>query len=559
MSRATVLLAILFLATGCTRASGAAQPMAMAHVPAPGAPVAVVARPLAGEAGPCTGAFVAHDLDHVTSAPGEQVRMFEGNGTGMAIGDLDADGDLDIVLANHHGPNTILWNQGGLRFQTERLGSGDARAVSIVDVDSDGRLDIVFTRRASGLNYWRNTGQAEPGARFVPDVLPGIVKPAYAMNWGDLDGDGDLDLVAASYDASLLTDLGSAFLMESGAGVYYYEQRGARFVPTRLAGTSQALALALFDVNSDGQRDIVVGNDFAVRDQTWVRQGDRWVEAHPFATTSHSTMSLDAGDIDNDGTFELFSTDMKPYDNSVATLAIWRPFMAALWDPVPPGDPQIMENVLQVRDEGGTFHNQAYERGIDATGWSWSGKFGDLNNDGFVDLYVVNGMIEADTFRYLPNHELVEQNQALRNDGTGHFIPAPQWALGSPRSGRGMSMADLDNDGDLDIVVNNLRAPAQVFENRLCSGAGLEVDLHWPASMNTHALGATLALHTSAGSLYREVRAASGYLSGDPARVHFGFPAGSTLRQLEIRWPDGAVSAIDRPAPQTLLTVTRER
>jgi hypothetical protein len=213
--------------------------------------------------------------------------------------------------------------------------------------------------------------------------------------------------------------------------------------------------------------------------------------------------------------------------------------------------------VLQVRGTDGALHNQAYARAVDATGWSWSSKFGDLDNDGFLDLYVVNGMIAAELFHHLPHDELVEQNQALHNDGNGHFAPAPQWELGSTSSGRGMSMVDLNGDGRLDIVVNNLRAPAKVFENRLCGGSGLEVDLRWPASLNTRAIGARLALHTDSGTFYRDVRAGSGYLSGDPARVHFGIPQGTALQRLEIAWPDGALSSVDVPQAQTLMTVTR--
>ena len=93
-------------------------------------------------------------------------------------------------------------------------------------------------------------------------------------------------------------------------------------------------------------------------------------------------MSFDQADVDNNGMIELFSTDMKPYNNDVATLALWRPFMTALWDPVPIGDPQLMENVLQVPNGQGGFRNEGYGRGIDATGWSWSGEFGDLDDDG---------------------------------------------------------------------------------------------------------------------------------------------------------------------------------
>ena len=136
-------------------------------------------------------------------------------------------------------------------------------------------------------------------------------------------------------------------------------------------------------------------------------------------------------------------------------------------------------------------------------------------------------------------------------------MPAPEWGLASTASGRGMMMADLDGDGDLDIVVNNLRSQAQLFENRLCGGAAWKSTCAGPRSRNTHAIGAQLELHTSRGVLRRDVRSASGYLSGDPARVHFGFPAGRELRELLVRFPDGALARPDAPPAHTLLTVTR--
>lgn len=195
--------------------------------------------------------------------------------------------------------------------------------------------------------------------------------------------------------------------------------------------------------------------------------------------------------------------------------------------------------------------------GVDATGWSWSSKFGDLDSDGDLDLYIVNGMIAQNLFGHLQNGELIEENQAFRNRGDGTFALMPTWQLGSTASGRGMIMAELDNDGDLDMVANNLRQSAQLFENQLCGGADLQVELHWPDGYNRYAIGAELRLHTTMGVLQRDVRTMSGYLSGDPVRVHFGFPENTLVEKLEIIWPDGARSQIVTPAPGHLLEVTR--
>ena len=499
----------------------------------------------------CEDVFVTHPLPHTTTVPGgDEVRMFEANGSGVGINDLDNDGLLDIVLANHGGAGSILWNRGGLEFERAEIGDGDTRAVTIIDLDGDGWQDIVFSRVAGAPNLWGNRGERS----FEALVLPGISQPLYSINWADVDRDGDLDLVGATYDAELLTLRGAEFLDSGIAGVYAFENTGTTFRAEHLASEAQALALLLSDIDGDGSPEILVGNDFAVPDYAWTRSEDGWQALWPFRNMSHSTMSFDSADLNNDSRVELFSTDMKPYSADEATMAAWEPVMSSMMDmPHAEGDPQVMANVLQGADAD--FAEQA---GIDATGWSWSGKFGDLDQDGYLDLYVVNGMIEMTIFAHLPAGELVEENQVFRNDSNGNFIQMPAWGLQADASGRGLSMGDLDNDGDLDLVVNNLRAPALLFENRLCGGDSLQVALQHDASQNRQGIGARLVLHSSVGPMTREIKAASGYLSGDPARVHFGFPSGATLERLEIHWPDGVTSEVVAPEANVLLRVQRQ-
>jgi enediyne biosynthesis protein E4 len=502
--------------------------------------------------GACSGRFVAHDLDHITTVPGgDRVRMFEANGGGVGLHDLDNDGDMDIVLANHADMNTILWNEGNLSFRTEHLPPGDSRAVAIVDLDGDGWQDILFSRTKNAPTYWHNLGNGQ----FEREVLEGVGKPLYAINLADMDHDNDLDLVGATYDASLLVDYGTDFLVNGNGGVYYYENDAGYFRLNALATRAQALALALLDINQDGNLDIWVGNDFDLPDGIWYWRADGWQPVDPFGTISHSTMSLDFADVNNDGHIEVLSTDMRPYEADPEIQAAWADVLDSLDDGRQPDDPQINANVLNSLH---SFANNAEAAGIAASGWSWSGKFGDLDQDGWLDLYIVNGFMEVVTFAHLPNHELVEANQVFKNMGSGKFTPMPAWGLGSLRSGRGMSMADMDNDGDLDIVVNNLRGAAELFENQLCGGSSLQVDLFWNADGNTRAIGSTLILHGAMMDYSRDVRAASGYISGDPARVHFGFADAEKLLALEIRWSDGMISRVDAPTANALLSISRD-
>lgn len=514
------------------------------------APVSVETAPL--EARPtCSGRFVLHELEHTTLPSALPVGFYDSNGAGLAVNDLNKDGLLDIVLANLAGDNSILWNRGALEFERQPLPSqAPARAAAIVDVDGDGWLDIVFTQQAAAPLFWRN----QAGEGFETELLSGVSYIGYAMNWLDADRDGDLDLLTGSYDVENEKILGQS---APKSGVIYYENQDTAFRATRIADRSNTLAL-LTRVNQSGDYEIVVGNDFAVEDRYFTFVDGAWRQTDPLPVMPHSTMSYDAADLDNDGAQEVFAVDMKPYAADEATLAQWQPVMDMMMGmPHVEGDPQIMENVLYAVDGAGNLGNIARDFQLDGTGWSWSAKFGDLDNDGFQDLYVVNGMISRELFAHLPDNELVEENQAYRNlEGAG-FVAQPGWGLNDRASGRGMTMADLDNDGDLDVVVNNLLSPAKLFENELCAGAALEVDLRWRNRGNGAGIGARLVLKTDQGSFRRDLTALSGYLSGDSSRAHFGFPAGATLQGLSILWNDGIYSEIAAPSADTLVTITR--
>ena len=515
------------------------------------APVTVETRLLVSR-NDCIGSFVAQELDHTTTPTSLPVGYYDSNGAGLAVDDLNHDGLLDIVMANLAGDNHVFWNRGDLQFERMALPSqSPARAAATVDVDADGWLDIVFTQQATAPLYWRNQG----GEDFESQVLGGVSYIGYAMNWLDADRDGDLDLVTGSYDVENEMILGQA---APQSGVIYYENRGGRFRSNRIADRSNTLAI-LTSKNQQGEYEVIIGNDFAVEDRYFAFVDGSWRETDKREVMPHSTMSYDAADLDNDGAREIFAVDMKPYADDEETLSQWQPVMDMMMGmPHVEGDPQIMENVLYSAISDGQPVNIARDMKLDGTGWSWSAKFGDLDNDGFQDLYVVNGMISEELFSHLPANELVEENQVYRNLAGARFSPQPGWGLNDRASGRGMSLADLDNDGDLDVVVNNLLSPAKLFENRLCAGPAIEVDLRWEGKGNGRGIGSQLVLHTDSGKFYRDVTALSGYLSGDSSRIHVGFPAGSKLGRLDIIWNDGQYSEVVGLAPDTLVTVTRQ-
>ena len=508
---------------------------------------------------PCEGRFVPIELDHETRGPGASRSMFDGMGAGLAVGDLDHDGDDDIVLANLSGDTSILWNRGALEFERESLIEGRFRHVTVVDSNGDGLNDVVLTTGVGRPLAMVNTGQgSQAGDIFERQELEGLDSYTYTIGWGDLGGDGDLDAVTGAYNAELT--VARRLTLGDKGGVGLFENENGAYTHTQLAEDSQALAIRIGDLNGDGLSDILVGNDLATPDYVWFADDEGWEQAWPFKQTAFSTMGYDSGDIDNDGDLDLFATDMKPMDDEPETVSAYEGVIADIAASPDTDNIQIPENVLLVADKGG-YSSDAPSFGVEATGWSWSGLFGDLDNDGYQDLYVVNGMVADNLFSHLPNASLTEPNQAFRNHDGESFEPVYSWGLDDRSGGRGMAMADLDRDGDLDIVVNNLNAPSRLYENRLCGGRATTVQLEWAGTGNPTAIGAqVVALRGDDALLVRTVEASRGYLSGASASVHFGLGADSTEVDLEIVWPDGQVSTVlDIPVDHHVLVTRSER
>jgi enediyne biosynthesis protein E4 len=510
----------------------------------------------------CARSFQPHALPHTTHARGKRVLPYDTNGSGLAIGDLDKDGNTDIVLGDLRSTTSVLWNNGNFAFDRKPLddteggiSETETRAVSIVDVDNDGKLDIATTHTRGGVSIWHNNGNRT----FTSTSIEEVIAPAYAMIWDDIDADGDLDFVTSSYDALLEKEQGTSFLTSAGGGVQVYINKGnGGFKATRLERQTQTLAMTMFDVDGDAKRDLVVGNDFGVPDMIWSVKGSdpsAWKPVAPFKRITKNTMGFAIGDFDNNGLFDLFASDMKPNLADVKVASQWMPLMERSFQKLQRSSTQRAENVLQQQKTSAKFGNEAYKKQIDATGWSWSTQFGDLDNDGVEDLYVVNGMIDHEVLPYLPNDEIREQNFAYRATRKGEFLRNSSWGLNATDSGRAMALADLNNDGRLDVVVNNLRSKSMVYENRLCGGASTTFRLKWDGVQNSAAFGATIRVHTKSGSMLRLVSPTGGYLTGLDGTVHFGIGTAEPTG-VEIVWPDGKASQLDANTLKSLRSNT---
>ncbi|MEM8486546.1 MAG: VCBS repeat-containing protein [Bacteroidota bacterium] len=535
-------------------------------------------------------------------SPNRNLLLFEyfSNGGGIAVGDLNGDQQEDLYFSGNMSYNKLYLNRGNWRFEdvTTSAGVGGRKntwktGVTIADVNGDGRLDIYASysgdlpldRRVDQLLI--NMGNDAQGIPQFEDqtVAYGLANP-HSSNQGyffDYDRDGDLDLFLLTHNVKNVRRLDSEDARREMqrdnpvTGVRLYAQNNGRFTDvTRAAGLSSSsltygLGAGISDINQDGWPDFYVGNDYNAPDFLYINRGDGTFEdelATRIRHTSHASMGIDIADINNDGLVEVFVLDMlaeenrrqktqfMPNDRRLFNLMVESGFHH-----------QYLRNTLQLNNGDGTFSEVGMLAGVAQTDWSWTPLLADFDSDGKKDLFVTNGYLydtlDQDFLAFKNSYIASKQqnltpndigylmgvvptspmyNYAFRNkDGLQFENVSADWGLRVPQRSAGAVYADLDNDGDLDLVLNNINEPAAVFENHAVDQRQqnyLKIELQGTAG-NTEGLGSRVSLFVDGEEQHVEQMPSRGYLSSVTRHLHFGLGSRATVDSLHVIWPDG--------------------
>ncbi len=552
--------------------------------------------------------------------PNRNLLLFEyfSNGGGVAVGDLNGDGLEDLYFSGNMSYNKLYLNRGGWQFDEVTTVSGVGgrvntwkTGVTIADVNGDGRLDIYacysgdlpLERRVDQLLI--NVGNNADGIPQFEDQTTayGLTNP-HSSNQGyffDYDRDGDLDLFLLTHNVKNIPRLDAEAARQEMlkddpvTGVRLYQQENGQFADvTRAAGLfssslTYGLGAGIADIDKDGWPDLYVGNDYNAPDFLYMNNGDgtfRDELGTRIRHTSHASMGIDIADINNDGWAEIFVLDMLAEEN-LRQKTQFMPNDRRLFDLMVASGfhHQYLRNTLQLNNGNGTFSEIGMFAGVAQTDWSWTPLLADFDNDGRKDLFVTNGYL-YDTLdhdflafknAYVASKEqnltpndiaylmgLVPAspmyNYAFRNvDGIQFENVSTDWGLRLSHRSAGAVYADLDNDGDLDLVLNNINQPASVFENRAADlgQSYLQLTLRGDGA-NTEGLGARVVVFIDGEAQYVEQMPSRGYLSSVTRRLHFGLGSHTRIDSLHVIWPDGRVSVQQNVATNQHLELSQE-
>ncbi len=494
-------------------------------------------------------------------------------GAGVTMVDIDNDGDLDIYVCNYDSPNKLFINETtspeSVRFvesaQEFGLDLVDASFVSaFCDYDLDGDLDVLV----GGYQYVNPAGR--PGK--LPVVKQGeryMVLPEYQKYYGIVRGIGG---------GQVFTNVGRRdYLLENIAANSRDGRVRFKDVTKRagIEGLGVGNSVLWWDYNGDGLPDIYIGNDFKVADQLYRNNGDGTftdVIRDTFPHTTWFSMGSEAGDVNNDGLIDLFVTDMAGTTHYRSKVTMGE--MSNNRDFLKSANPrQYMRNALLVNTGTPRFLEAAYMAGLANSDWSWAAKLADLDNDGWLDVFISNGAARMfnHSDRQITDQQRIgktqwelwedtptrlEENLAFRNLGDLQFEDvSAKWGLKKKGMSYATAYGDLDNDGDLDLVVANLEEPVSVYRNRSREGHRLRVRLVGTRS-NRSGLGAIVRIKTAQGQQMRQMMPTMGFMSCNEPIVHFGLGAEDRAAELSVSWPSGILQVFQDLKADQVYTIT---
>ncbi|WP_246151241.1 CRTAC1 family protein, partial [Adhaeribacter aerolatus] len=564
-----------------------------------------------------TGVTFSNTLDE---GPNTNVLVYEYfyNGGGVATGDVNGDGLDDIYFTGNMVPNRLYLNKGNMQFADitdEAAVSGRPgpwkTGVTMADVNGDNQLDI-FVCYSGRLPEAKRIPQLfinqGPNAKGVPQFVDkaaeyGLANAYFNTNahFFDFDQDSDLDLFLLNHNphpAPILDEVTTEQILKEPnpqIGVRLFQNNKGTFSDiTEKAGLQSSaltygLGAGITDINQDGWPDIYVSNDYTVPDYLYINNKNGTFSNQiqkSLGHTSQFSMGNDIADINNDALPDIYTLDMLPEDNRRQKLLVSPDNYEKFDLNIKTGFYyQYMRNMLHVNNGNGTFSEIGQLAGISNTDWSWASLFADYDNDGWKDLLVTNGVLRdftnMDFVKFTDLYarqrggnlertdvlDLVHEmpaskvnNYIYKNNGNLTFTNSnTAWGLNAAANSSGAAYADLDNDGDLDLVVNNVNQAAFIYQNqsdKQLKHHYLKVKLKG-AGQNTAGFGAKVFLYTQGKQQYLEQMPTRGYQSSVSPVLHFGLGASAIVDSLLVVWPNQKKQMLRQVKANQVLTLNQ--